>query len=266
MTNLLELHDVSILFKNPLLSVVKDVNISVQSGQITVLLGESGSGKTMLTKAICGILNRKNMELMGSCHFEGTELFTKAEKERRIIAPKISLIMQNPMTAFNPSVKIGKQMAEGLMYHSRATKKEAEESVLHTLQLLNLPRPTHILNSYPDKLSGGMLQRVMIANAIISRSKLLIADEPTTALDVISQDLVLDEFSRLREMGLGILLVTHDFYVAKRIADRIAVMYQGKIIEENTAEEVFSSPKHEYTKALLRESKLKRGVSYAKDK
>lgn len=264
MTDLLKLQDVSISFKKPFLPIVKHANIRVRAGEITVLLGESGSGKTMLTKAICGIINEKNMEIAGICKFCGEDLFQKTEKERRMIAPQISLIMQNPMTAFNPSYKIGKQMTESLLYHGKITKEEAEKKVLHTLELLNLPRPTHILNAYPDELSGGMLQRIMIANAIISDAKLIIADEPTTALDVISQDLVLDEFCRLREMGIGILLVTHDFYVAKKVADRIAVMYQGEIIEENTAVEVFTHPKQVYTKSLLCESKLERGVSYAK--
>lgn len=264
MTSLLELRDVSISFHKPLLSIVKNTNISVRTGEITVLIGESGSGKTMLTKAICGILNQKNMELTGICKFCGEDLFQKTEKERRMIAPQIALIMQNPMTAFNPSYKIGKQMMDSLLYHGKTTKKEAEEKALHTLELLNLPRPMHILNAYPDELSGGMLQRIMVANALISDAKLIIADEPTTALDVISQDLVLDEFCRLREMGIGILLVTHDIYVAKKVADRIAVMYQGEIIEENTAVELFSNPKQGYTKSLLCESKLERGVSYAK--
>ena len=266
MTNLLALKDVSISFKKPYHPVVKKANISVQKGEITVLLGESGSGKTMLIKAICGVLNRKNMELTGECNFNGAELFSKTEKERRMIAPQIALIMQNPMTAFNPSVKIGSQITEGLIYHSKITRKEAEEKALHILEVLSLPSPKHILNSYPDELSGGMLQRVMITIAMISEAKLMIADEPTTALDVVSQDVILNEFCKLRETGLGILLVTHDLYVARKVADRIAVMYQGEIVEENTVDELLTNPKHEYTKLLLTESKLKRGVNYAKDK
>lgn len=254
MKELLRLENIHITIKKGGIPIVKGVKLSVYSGKATVIVGESGSGKTMLIKAITGILNRNNMLVQGHAYFDDVDLFALKEKARRSYCSKLALIMQNPMTSFDPSVKIGKQMTIG----TKLSESEAHEKAIQALNAVGLPRAEQLLRAYPHELSGGMLQRVMIAIAMMSGAALIAADEPTTALDVVSQGLVLEELNMLKSSGVGILLVTHDFFVAKKIADTIAVMKDGELVETGKADTILCSPQHDYTKALLEASILRR--------
>lgn len=255
MKELFRLEDVHITMKKGEISIVKGVNLSVYRGKATVIVGESGSGKTMLIKAITGILNRNNLFVRGHAYFNDVDLFALNEKERRSYCSHLALIMQNPMTSFDPSVKIGRQMMIG----TKLSKEEAREKAILALRAAGLPRAEQLLGAYPHELSGGMLQRVMIAIAMISEASLIAADEPTTALDVVSRRLVLDELNMLKSSGVGILFVTHDFIAAKKVADYIAVMKDGEFVENGEADTIINNPQHYYTKALLEASVLRRG-------
>ncbi len=254
MNELLRLEDVHITIRKGGAPIVKGVGLSVYSGKSTVIVGQSGSGKTMLIKAVTGILNRKNVLVEGHAYFDDVDLFALSDKTRRKYCRHLALIMQNPMTSFDPSMKIGKQMMIGTNF----SKTEANEKAIQALRAVGLPRPEQLLNSYPHELSGGMLQRVMVAIAVMGKAAIIAADEPTTALDVVSQGLVLDELMTLKNRGVGILLVTHDFSVAKKFADIIAVMKNGYFVETGEADEIFCNPQHDYTKALLEASTLRR--------
>ena len=254
MTELLSLKNVGITIKETTQQIVTDVDITVYPGKTTVLLGESGSGKTMLVKAVTGILNRSHMSLTGNAFYRGTDLFALSEKERRRWSRHIALIMQNPMTSFDPSLKIGKQISAG----TKGRKSDAYQKAVHALEAVGLPRPKELMKSYPHELSGGMLQRVMIAIAMMQGASVIVADEPTTALDVVNQELVLNELNELRKTGVGILLITHDFQVAKKCADYITVMRDGYIVESDEAKKVLERPQSDYTKALLDASVLRR--------
>ena len=259
--SILDVKNLNITIKEQNKIIDKDINFNINAGEIFVLVGESGSGKTMLIKAITGLINRKNIEVEGNIYLEGSDMVTLSEKKRRKYSQHISLIMQNPMTAFDPSVKIGKQMIEAALIFTKRSKKELLEEARRALKSVNLNEADNILNMYPHELSGGMLQRIMIAISILSNSKLVIADEPTTALDVITQEYILDEIIKLKNKNIAILLVTHDFYVAKKIADKIGVIRGGKIVEIGKAKDVLENPNHEYTKMLFEATtmhKLKR--------
>ncbi len=252
MTELLTLKNVGIKIRETSQQIVTDVNLTVFAGKTTVLLGESGSGKTMLVKAITGILNRSHMNLTGNGFYRGTDLFSLSEAERRSWSRHIALIMQNPMTSFDPSLKIGKQMATGF----QGRRSDAYGQAAHALKTVGLPRPKELLKFYPHELSGGMLQRVMVAIALMQGASVIVADEPTTALDVVNQELVLNELNQLRKADVGLLLITHDFQVAKKCADVVAVMREGHIVESGETKQVLERPKNEYTKALLEASAL----------
>lgn len=254
MKELLRLDDVHITIKKGNIHIAKGIDLWVCRGKTTVIVGQSGSGKTMLIKAITGILNRDNVIVRGHAYFGGVDLFAQDEKTRRSYCSRLALIMQNPMTAFNPSIKIGKQMTTGM----KLSKAEAHEKAMKALIAVGLPRAEQLLQAYPHELSGGMLQRVMIAIAMMSQAELIAADEPTTALDAVNQGLVLDKLNMMKRSGVGILLVTHDFLVAKKTADYIAVMKNGKLVEAGEADAILNNPQHEYTKALLQASILRR--------
>lgn len=252
MTELLKLENVHITMKRDCIPIVKEVNLSVHGGKTTVIVGESGSGKTMLIKAVAGVLNRGHLLITGRADFKGVDLLALNQKERRRYCTQMALIMQNPMTAFDPSVKIGKQMTIGM----RASKSEIHQKSVQAIQAVGLSRAEQLLKAYPHELSGGMLQRVMVAIAMMSQASVIVADEPTTALDVVSKGIVLDQLSMRKDNGAGILLVTHDFVVARKIADYIIVMKNGEFIESGDTETVLHTPQHDYTKALLEASIL----------
>lgn len=239
--------------KNGITTLVQDINFELKPGEILGLIGESGCGKTVTSMSILQLLNRKETTIEGSIMLKGQELNGLAEKEMRKIRGKdIAFIMQNPMNAFTPVFTIGHQFVETIRSHTSLNKKQATELAIESMKQVNLPDPGKLLKYYPFQLSGGMLQRVMIAIAASLHPAVIIADEPTTALDVNNQKNVLRHLDKIRsEYGSAILLISHDLGVVSEMADEVAVMQHGKIVEKAGVFQLFDSPKHEYTKKLL---------------
>ncbi|MBE5099653.1 nickel import ATP-binding protein NikD [Priestia aryabhattai] len=246
-----DLH-VQIKTKNGVTTLVQDINFELKQGEILGLIGESGCGKTVTSMSILQLLNHKET-IEGSIMLKGQELNGLAEKEMRKIRGKdIAFIMQNPMNAFTPVFTIGHQFIETIRSHKKWNKKQATELAIESMQKVNLPDPDKLLKYYPFQLSGGMLQRVMIAIAASLHPAVIIADEPTTALDVNNQKNVLRHLDEIRsQYGSAILLISHDLGVISEMADEVAVMQHGKIVEKAGVFQLFDSPKHEYTKKLL---------------
>jgi len=233
---------------------VRGVSFSLKRGRSLGIVGESGSGKTVLARSIMRLNMGSNVETRGSAFFEGRDLFALPRREmRRLWGTEIAMIFQDPMTALNPVFTVGAQIAEVLTLHRGLKAREAEEEAVRLLAEVGIPSPRERLRSYPHELSGGMRQRVMIAMALAGAPKLLIADEPTTALDVTIQAQILDLLQEIRERtGLTVFLISHDLGVVAEIAERVAVMYAGRLVEEAPVKDLFESPLHPYTQALLR--------------
>jgi ABC-type microcin C transport system duplicated ATPase subunit YejF len=234
-------------------SAVRDVSFSMSAGEALGLVGESGSGKSVTSLAIMGLLPVQ-ARTSGSIRFAGDELLTASpDTLRRLRGRAISMIFQEPMTALNPLMRVGDQIAEAVLAHERVSGKEAWQRVVAAMNDVAIPDPERRACDYPHQLSGGQRQRVMIAMAIVNRPQLLIADEPTTALDVTVQTQILDLLQHLREkFSLSMLFISHDLELVSRVSDRVTVMYQGQILESGSARQVFTSPAHEYTRGLLR--------------
>lgn len=251
---LLSLKDLSIYLKSPYkdLPVVSSLDFSVCRAETFCLVGESGSGKTMTALSIMGLLP-ENMYSKGEIIYKGTDLLKLPPDEmRRLRGKEIAMIFQEPMTSLNPVLTIGYQISEMLITHQGLSKKEALREVVELLKKVNIPSPEERLKSYPHQLSGGLRQRVMIAMAIACKPGLLIADEPTTALDVTIQAQILELLDRLKEeYGLTVLLITHDLGIVRQHSERVAVMYRGKIMEIAETERLFLNPLHPYTVGLL---------------
>ncbi|MED3916221.1 nickel import ATP-binding protein NikD [Priestia megaterium] len=247
-----DLH-VQLKTKNGVTTLVQDINFELKHGEILGLIGESGCGKTVTSMSILQLLNHKETTIEGSIILKGQELNGLAEKEMRKIRGKdIAFIMQNPMNAFTPVFTIGHQFVETIRSHTNWNKNQATELAIESMQQVNLPDPDKLLKYYPFQLSGGMLQRVMIAIAASLHPAVIIADEPTTALDVNNQKNVLRHLDEIRsQYGSAILLISHDLGVISEMADEVAVMQHGKIVEKAGVFQLFDSPKHEYTKKLL---------------
>ncbi|WP_066057228.1 ABC transporter ATP-binding protein [Robertmurraya korlensis] len=235
-------------------TLVQDINFGLRKGEILGLVGESGSGKTVTSMSILQLHDRKNVDIIGSITLNGRELNGLSNRDMRKIRGKdIAFIMQNPMNAFTPVFTIGQQFLETIRSHTSLNKKQARELAMDVMESVNLPEPDKLLKYYPFQLSGGMLQRVMIAMAACLQPSVIIADEPTTALDLHSQVLVLRLLDKIRsEYGTSILLISHDLGVISEMADHVIVMQHGKIVESANVLEVFDHPQHEYTKKLLR--------------
>ncbi len=235
-------------------TLVQDINFGIKKGRILGLVGESGSGKTVTSMSILQLLDKKKMDIRGSITLQGKELNGLENKEMRKIRGKdIAFIMQNPMNAFTPVFTIGHQFVETIRSHTTLKKKQAKELAIDVMQSINLPDSDKILKNYPFELSGGMLQRVMIAMAACLNPSVIIADEPTTALDLHSQSLVIRLLDKVRsEYGTSILLISHDLGVISEMADDVIVMQHGRIVEAANVLELFDNPQHEYTKKLLR--------------
>lgn len=235
------------------LPLIHNINFALKPGRVLGLVGESGSGKTITCLSILQLLDRKTTSVEGSIRLNGRELNgLKAEEMRRIRGKEIALIMQNPMNAFAPVFTIGDQFVETIRTHMALTKKQAVALAVDSMLDVNLPDPSGLMRLYPFQLSGGMLQRVMIAMSMCLRPSILIADEPTTALDVANQLQVLRMLDRIRsENGTSILLISHDLGVISELADEVAVMQQGRIVEKADVFELFDHPQHAYTKQLL---------------
>lgn len=236
--------------KNKKNILVDDVSFSLERGKLTCIVGESGSGKSLTALSIIKLLSSQ-LTAQGIIHFEKNDLTLLNEKKLREYRGKeISMIFQDPMTSLNPVFTVGYQVAEALHAHNNITKSEAKKMVEQTFQDVGIPPDRY--DSYPDELSGGQRQRVMIAMAIINKPKLLIADEPTTALDVTVQKQVLNLIQDLqKKYQMTVLFITHDFGVVEDIADQVLVMYKGRVVEQGKAKNLIRHPKHPYTKALL---------------
>lgn len=239
--------------KNSSIEVLHKISFDVFENEIVGIVGESGSGKSVTSLSIMGLLPKKQAHLSGSILFEEKDLLKTEEKIFRIIRGKeIAMIFQEPMSALNPSLKCGYQVSEILQIHLNMNSSEAKKETISLFEKVKLPRPSEIYNSYPHQISGGQMQRVMIAMAIACKPKLLIADEPTTALDVtVQKEIILLLKSIQQETKMAMLFISHDLSLISEIADRVVVMYKGDIVETATTDEIFRNPKAEYTKALL---------------
>lgn len=233
---------------------VNDVSFSIYPGEIVALVGESGSGKSVSALSIMGLnATAIKYEKESEINFKGSNLIRMKEKElRKIRGNEISMVFQDPMFSLNPVHSIGKQIAEVIMLHQKVKYKEVQDTVVDLLTKVGIPDAKRRINDYPHQLSGGMRQRVMIAMSLACNPELIIADEPTTALDVTIQAQILTLLKNLREeSNISILLITHDLGVVAEVADRVLVMYCGQVVEEGTVDEIFENPRHPYTKGLL---------------
>lgn len=254
---LLDVQNLSTRFhtRNGVVHAVNDVSFSVDAGQTVGIVGESGSGKSVTCYSLLGLIPKPPGKIHGgTAHFDGTDLLQCDEAAlRKIRGKRISMIFQDPMTCLNPYLKISQQLTEPLGLHMGITGKRAHQMAIESLEEVGIPDAAKRINSYPHEFSGGMRQRVMIAMALITKPELLIADEPTTALDVTVQKQVLDLIKeRQRDLGTAVILITHDLAVVKMTCDHINVMYAGRIVESASSDTLFRSPLHAYTRALLK--------------
>ena len=257
---MLKVENLSIRFKDDLSDedAVKGISFAVQTGEIAAIVGESGSGKSMTALSIMGLL-KKHAEVQGSIFLDDMDLLALDKKQRHAcMGDEIAMIFQEPMTSLNPVMRVGKQVDEILRLHpdsveeGKRSKADRKRRVLEAFGNVDLPNPEEIYNKYPHELSGGMRQRIMIAMATVCRPKLLIADEPTTALDVQTQEQILKLLKKIhKESNLSILMISHDLNVVANLAERIIVMNRGEIVEQGETGKVLQSPEHEYTKKLL---------------
>ncbi|NUB07655.1 ABC transporter ATP-binding protein [Azospirillum sp. Vi22] len=255
MTPILEVEGLCVDIPTPAgtLHAVRDVSFRVGKGEILCIVGESGCGKSLTSLALMDLLPGRARREARRLSFAGTDLGTLSQKAMRSLrGNRMAMIFQEPMTSLNPAFTIGNQMAEALRCHTRASAAEARERAAELLALVGVPAGRDRLNQYPHQLSGGLRQRVMIAMALMGSPDLLIADEPTTALDVTIQAQILHLLEDLRDRtGLSIVLITHDLGVVAQLADRVVVMYAGSVVEEGPVDEVFGRPAHPYTRGLL---------------
>ncbi|WP_028544821.1 ABC transporter ATP-binding protein [Paenibacillus taiwanensis] len=233
---------------------VNDVSFAIKEGETLCVVGESGCGKSVTAMSLMRLVSPPGKTEGGQILYNGEDLLTLKERQmRHIRGNEIAMIFQEPMTSLNPVFKIGQQISEPLIIHKGMTKKEAKKRSIELIELVGIPRAAQIFDSYPHELSGGMRQRIMIAIALSCDPKLLIADEPTTALDVTIQAQILDLMRNIKsEFKTAIMLITHDLGVVAEMADHVVVMYAGKVIEEAPVHELFRNPKHPYTQGLLR--------------
>jgi peptide/nickel transport system ATP-binding protein len=252
---LLQVDDLTVSFatEEGTVHAVNGVNLSVSRGEVVAIVGESGSGKSVTAMTLMGLTRGPNARFGGSATFEGTELVTASESElQKIRGAGIAMVFQDPMSSLDPVYRIGAQIVEQIRVHEDVSKGEAMDRAVSLMERVGIPRASERLKSYPHEFSGGMRQRVMIAMALSCSPSLLIADEPTTALDVTIQAQILDELRTLRdETDAGVILVTHDLGVVADIADRVIVMYAGRVVEEGTLDQIFYDPQHPYTWGLL---------------
>lgn len=233
---------------------LNDVSLHLNEGEVLGIVGESGSGKSVTAYSLMGLTAHPGRLIGGSLTFNGHQIDKMSEREfRKIRGEELAIIFQDPMTSLNPVYTIGNQIEEMIILHTNKDKKQAHARAAELLMLVGINEPEKRLKQYPHELSGGMRQRVMIAIALACEPKLLIADEPTTALDVTIQAQILELMMDLKEkLGMAIIMITHDLGVVASMCDHIAVMYAGKVVEYGTTDDIFYNPKHEYTKGLLR--------------
>ena len=256
MEKLLEVKDLHTSFFTPVgeVKAVNGVSFNLDHGKVLGIVGESGSGKSVTAYSIMQILEKTGKITSGSIKYEGQELVGIGEQGmKKIRGNKISIIFQDPMTSLNPTYTIGHQLMEAILLHTDRNKKQARERAVEMLRLVNINEPEKRMDQYPYEFSGGMRQRIMIAMALACEPDILIADEPTTALDVTIQAQILELMQSLqKELGMAIIMITHDLGVVAQMCDEVIVMYAGSICEQGSADEIFYNPKHEYTKGLIR--------------
>ena len=233
---------------------IRGVNLKLQKGETLALVGESGSGKSVTAKSIMKLLSNNAIVKEGTITFKGENILEKSERDMQSIrGKKIAMIFQDPMTSLDPTMKIGKQITEVIIKHEKASKEEANKRAEELLELVGIPNAKERMKQYPHQFSGGQRQRIVIAIALACNPDVLIADEPTTALDVTIQAQILELLKELQQkFQMAIIFITHDLGVVANVADRVAVMYAGKVVEVGTADEVFYNPQHPYTWGLLR--------------
>ena len=255
---LLEVNNLRTYFKTDagLAKSVDGVSFSIDKGEVLGIVGESGCGKSVTSLSIMRLIPEPPGQIMegSSIKLRGEELVTASERRmREIRGNDMAMIFQEPMTSLNPVFPIGEQIAEALRLHKKLNKKDARDGAIEMLQLVGIPDPEERVDHYPHQLSGGQRQRVMIAIALSCEPDLLIADEPTTALDVTIQAQILDLLAELRErLGMAIMLITHDLGVVAEVCDRVIVMYAGEVVEDGTVTDIFTNPRHPYTEGLMR--------------
>lgn len=257
MENVLEVRNLSVTFHaiTGEVQAVRDISFDLHKGSVTAIVGESGCGKSVTSKSIMGLIKKPGeISPESKIIFQGENIqeYTKKQWEE-YRGQKCSICFQDALTALNPTMTIGKQIMEKIRVHKKVTKKEAWNEAVHMLELVGIPNPEYRMRQYPHEFSGGMRQRVMIAIAMTLNPALLIADEPTTALDVTVQADILDMMKEIQKQhGMSVLLITHDLGIVANFATEIIVMYAGKVVEQGSAEDIFYRPRHPYTKALLR--------------
>ncbi|AYE39395.1 ABC transporter ATP-binding protein [Companilactobacillus zhachilii] len=255
MDKILEVKDLHVDFDtyNGVVHAIRGVNFHLNAGETLAIVGESGSGKSITVRSILQLLASNATISKGEVLYHGDDLLQKSDKEMdKIRGNKISMIFQDPMTSLDPTMTIGKQVAEPLLIHNNVSKKDALKRAEEVLRLVGIPNPAARMNDYPHQFSGGQRQRIVIAIAIVDYPEILIADEPTTALDVTVQAQIIDLLRELQQkIGTSIIFITHDLGVVAGIADRVAVMYAGRFVEYGSVDDVFYNPQHPYTWGLL---------------
>ena len=256
MENILTIENLDITFRTNAgnIHAIRGVDLFLPKGKTVALVGESGSGKSVTMKAVAGLLDSNSVINSGKIFYNGVDLLTLTKKDlrRKINGQQIAMVFQDPMTSLDPTMTIGAQITEGMLLHTEISKSDAENKAVELLNLVGIVNAENRMKNYPHQLSGGMRQRVVIAIALSCAPKILICDEPTTALDVTIQARILDLISDIqRKMGLSVIYITHDLGVVAKVADFVNVMYAGKIIETGTVDEIFYDPRHPYTWGLL---------------
>ena len=254
MSNVLEVDSLNVEFRinGEYFHAVHDVSFHIENGETLGIVGESGCGKSVTSLALLRLLT-KSARVGGSVSYKGRNLLDLSDREmRQIRGNEVSMIFQEPMTSLNPVYKIGAQISEALRLHTQTTPRRAWQKSIEMLRSVGIARADEVMGEYPHQLSGGMRQRVMIAMSMVCNPQLLVADEPTTALDVTIQAQILDLMRKLsKDLGTSVLLITHDLGVVAEMCDRVAVMYAGEIVEQGTAKDIFHNPQHPYTRGLL---------------
>lgn len=256
MKNILEVKNLAVSFQTFFgeVEAVRDISFNVGKKETVAIVGESGCGKSVTANSIMKLLPMPPAFFKGGeILFNGEDIVKKSEDEmQKIRGNQIAMVFQDPMTSLNPTMKIGKQIVEGLVKHQKLSKSEAQKKAIEMLNLVAVPQPEKRITQYPHEFSGGMRQRVMIALAMVSNPQLLIADEPTTALDVTVQAQILELMKNIQDkLGMSIILITHDLGIVADMSDRVIVMYAGQIVEQGLVDEIYKDPKHPYTRKLL---------------
>ncbi len=250
---MLEIRDLHVKFHDRDREAVSGVSLHIEDGEILGLVGESGSGKSVTAMSIAGLLPRRQCQYTGEILLDGKDLLHADRAElRKLHGKEIGVVFQEPMSSMDPLMKIGEQVEEVLLIHTKLTKEERRRMALEAMAAVELPDPETVYGKYPHELSGGMLQRAMIAAAIVIKPRLLLLDEPTTALDVTIQAQILDLLKKLnRESGISMLFISHNLNVVRKLCRRVAVMQRGVLVEEGETETVFHHPQHPYTQRLV---------------